>query len=77
MPSYPYSYTHTYTYAPFFSLILPILALIVIIAGGLALSASPIVFRAQPPSCMTRSTSVPSIRRNFSVHCTASRSWRL
>lgn len=37
MPSYPYSYTHTYTYTPFFSLILPILALIVIIAGGLAL----------------------------------------
>ena len=37
MSSYPYSYTHTYTYTPFFSLILPILALIVIIAGGLAL----------------------------------------
>lgn len=37
MPSYPYSYAHTYTYTPFFSLILPILALIVIIAGGLAL----------------------------------------
>lgn len=37
MYSYPYSYTHTYTYTPFFSLILPILALILIIAGGLAL----------------------------------------
>ena len=37
MSSYPYSYTHTYTYTPFFSLILPIIALIVIIAGGLAL----------------------------------------
>lgn len=37
MPSYPYSYAHTYTYTPFFSLFLPILALIVIIAGGLAL----------------------------------------
>lgn len=37
MSSYPYSYTHTYTYTPFFSLILPIIALIIIIAGGLAL----------------------------------------
>lgn len=37
MSSYPYSYTHTYTYTPFFSLILPIITLIVIIAGGLAL----------------------------------------
>lgn len=37
MFSYPYSYTHTYTYTPFFSVILPIIAAIVIIAGGLAL----------------------------------------
>lgn len=37
MYTYPYSYTHSYTYTPFFSLFLPILALIVIIAGGLAL----------------------------------------
>lgn len=37
MYTYPYSYTHSYTYTPFFSLILPILALIAIIAGGLAL----------------------------------------
>lgn len=37
MYSYPYSYTQSYTYTPFFSLILPILALIVIIAGGFAL----------------------------------------
>lgn len=37
MYSYPYSYTHTYTYTPFFSFILPIIAAIVVIAGGLAL----------------------------------------
>lgn len=37
MFSYPYHPTYTYTYTPFFSVILPIIALIVIIAGGLAL----------------------------------------
>lgn len=37
MYSYPYSYTHTYTYTPFFTVILPIIALIIVIAGGLSL----------------------------------------
>ena len=37
MYSYPYSYASAYTYTPFFSILLPVLALIVILAGGLAL----------------------------------------
>ena len=37
MSSYPYLYTQTYSYTPFFSLVLPVLALLVIVAGGLAL----------------------------------------
>lgn len=37
MSSYPYMYTQTYTYSPFFTVALPILALIVIVTGGLAL----------------------------------------
>ena len=37
MYSYPYSYASAYTYTPFFSIVLPVLALIVILAGGLAL----------------------------------------
>lgn len=37
MYSYPYSYAQAYSYTPFFSMFLPVLALIVIIAGGLAL----------------------------------------
>lgn len=37
MYSYPYSYTHTYAYTPFFSFIVPVIAAIVVIAGGLAL----------------------------------------
>lgn len=36
MYSYPYSYTYTYT-SPLYNIFLPILAMIVIIAGGLAL----------------------------------------
>ena len=34
MSSYPYLYTQTYSYTPFFSLVLPVLALLVIVAGG-------------------------------------------
>lgn len=37
MSSYPYLYTQTYTYSPFFTVALPILALIVMLTGGLAL----------------------------------------
>lgn len=37
MYSYPYSYASAYTYTPFLSIVLPVLALIVVIAGGLAL----------------------------------------
>lgn len=37
MSSYPYLYTQTYSYTPFFSLVMPVLALLVIVAGGLAL----------------------------------------
>lgn len=37
MISYPYSYTQTYSYTPFFAVVLPIIALLIIIAGGLAL----------------------------------------
>ncbi len=37
MFSYPYHHAYTYTYTPFFSVILPIIAAIIIIAGGLAL----------------------------------------
>lgn len=37
MPSYPYTYTQTYSYTPFFAVVLPIIALLIIIAGGLAL----------------------------------------
>lgn len=37
MSSYPYSYTQTYSYTPFFAVVLPIIALLIIIAGGLAL----------------------------------------
>lgn len=35
MMSYPYAYTYTYT--PLFAIILPILALILVLAGGIAL----------------------------------------
>ena len=31
------NYTYTYTYTPLFSMILPILALLLILAGGIAL----------------------------------------
>lgn len=37
MSSYPYLYTQTYTYSPLFTVALPILALIVMLTGGLAL----------------------------------------
>ena len=50
-------YAYTYTYTPLFSMILPILALLLILAGGIALSASRITTTVQRQSCMIFSIS--------------------
>ena len=63
MSSYPYLYANLFLYAVF-SLVLPVLALLVIVAGGLALyflfvRKSPTPIKGRPPSCMIFLRSAP------------------
>lgn len=79
MPNYSYSYTTYYT--PFYMVVLPILAAIVAIAGGLALY---FLFTRKPnrfTGAAARLHDILNFRTFFPnicyVHCIASPSWRL
>ena len=75
MPSYPYSYVY-YT-SPLYSVVLPVLATIVALAGGLALYflfvRRPTAIMAQPPGCTMHSPSARSTPSACSARCIASR----